>query len=165
MIYADPPWRYDDKRCSGNAADHYDTMTLSEICALPVADLAADDCILFLWATYPMLKEALQVIEAWGFKYKTIGFQWIKQNKSGNGYFFGLGRWTRGNTEPCLIATKGKPHRISASVGQLVFSPLREHSQKPDVVREKIVELTGGGDAPYRTFCTFHRARLGVVGK
>lgn len=119
-------------------------MTLSDICALPVADLAADDCILFMWATYPMLKEALQVIEAWGFKYKTIGFQWVKQNKSGNGYFFGLGRWTRGNTEPCLIATKGKPHRTSAGVGQLIFSPLREHSQKPDIVRDKIVELTGG---------------------
>lgn len=140
-------------------------MTLSEICALPVADLAADDCILFMWATYPMLKEALQVIEAWGFKYKTIGFQWVKQNKSGNGYFFGLGRWTRGNTEPCLIATKGKPHRASAGVGQLIFAPLREHSQKPDIVRDKIVELTGGGITAHRTFCKVHRARLGVVGK
>lgn len=144
MIYADPPWSYDDKRCHGSAANHYDTMTLSDICALPVADLAADDCILFLWATYPKLKEALQVIEAWGFKYRTIGFQWVKQNKNGDGYFFGLGWWTRGNTEPCLIATKGKPHRASTSVRQLVFSPVRDHSQKPDIVQEKIVELTGG---------------------
>lgn len=165
MIYADPPWSYDDKRCHGSAANHYDTMTVSDICALPVADLAADDCILFLWATYPKLKEALQVIEAWGFKYRTIGFQWVKQNKSGDGYFFGLGWWTRGNTEPCLIATKGKPHRASTSVRQLVFSPVRDHSQKPDIVREKIVELTGGGDAPHRTFCEIHRARLGIVGK
>ena len=67
-----------------------------------------------MWATYPKMQEALDLIEAWGFKYKSIAFQWIKQNRSGNGYFFGLGRWTRGNTEPCLIAIKGKPKRISA---------------------------------------------------
>lgn len=92
---------------------------------------------------YPKMQEALDLIEAWGFKYKSIAFQWIKQNRSGNGYFFGLGRWTRGNTEPCLIAIKGKPKRISAGVGQLVFSPLRRHSQKPAEVRDKIVELMG----------------------
>ena len=96
-----------------------------------------------MWATYPKMQEALDLIEAWGFKYKSIAFQWIKQNRSGNGYFFGLGRWTRGNTEPCLIAIKGKPKRISACVGQLVFSPLRRHSQKPAEVRDKIVELMG----------------------
>lgn len=96
-----------------------------------------------MWATYPKMQEALDLIEAWGFKYKSIAFQWIKQNRSGNGYFFGLGRWTRGNTEPCLIAIKGKPKRISAGVGQLVFSPLRRHSQKPAEVRDKIVELMG----------------------
>lgn len=90
-----------------------------------------------------MLKEALKVIEAWGFKYKSIGFQWVKQNRSGNGYFFGLGRWTRGNTEPCLIAVKGKPHRESNSVSQLVFAPLIAHSKKPDVTRDKIIELMG----------------------
>lgn len=78
-----------------------------------------------------------------GFKYKTIAFQWIKQNKSGDGLFFGLGRWTRGNSEPCLLATKGKPKRISPNVSQLVFSPLRNHSQKPDCVRDKIIELVG----------------------
>lgn len=143
IIYADPPWSYNDKSCQGNAAEHYQLMKDEDICGLPGKDIAADDCVLFLWATYPKLQEALDVIKAWGFKYKSIGFQWIKQNKSGSGYFFGLGRWTRGNTEPCLIAVKGKPKRMSASVGQLVFSPLREHSQKPDVVRDKIVELMG----------------------
>ena len=83
--------------------------------------------------------------KSWGFTYKTIGFQWVKQNKSGKGFFFGLGRWTRGNTEPCLIAVKGKPKRISASISQLIFSPLGKHSAKPPIVREKIVELMGGG--------------------
>lgn len=143
IIYADPPWSYHDKGCSGNAAKHYPLMKDKDIGDLPIKELAADDCVLFMWTTYPKLQEALDVIKAWGFTYKTIGFQWIKQNKSGSGYFFGLGRWTRGNTEPCLIAVKGKPKRMSASVGQLVFAPLREHSRKPDVVRDKIVELCG----------------------
>lgn len=146
IIYADPPWSYSDKGCNGNAAEHYPTMTVDEICKMPVnvaGGIASDNCILFMWATYPMMKEALKVIEAWGFTYKSIAFQWVKQNRSGKGYFFGLGRWTRGNTEPCLLAVKGKPKRISASVGQLVFSPLRRHSQKPDEVRDRIVELMG----------------------
>lgn len=165
VIYADPPWQYQDKKCNGNAADHYPTMKIDDICNLPVKDLAADDCVLFLWATYPMLKEALKVIEAWGFKYKSIGFQWVKQNRSGNGYFFGLGRWTRGNTEPCLIAVKGKPHRASNSVSQLIFAPLRAHSQKPDITRDKIRELMGGGSILHRAFCKKHHTWLGCVGK
>lgn len=143
IIYADPPWKYDDSGCSGAAAAQYKTLTPKELGKLPVADIAAPDCVLFMWATYPKLKDALSVIDAWGFKYKSIAFQWVKLNKSGNGYFFGLGRWTRGNTEPCLIATRGKPKRVSASVGQLIFSPLREHSRKPDETRNKIIELMG----------------------
>lgn len=115
-----------------------------------------------MWATYPKMQEALDLIEAWGFKYKSIAFQWIKQNRSGNGYFFGLGRWTRGNTEPCLIAIKGKPKRISAGVGQLVFSPLRRHSQKPAEVRDKIVELMG--DLPASSFSPEKPPRDGTCG-
>lgn len=144
IIYADPPWSYNDKSCHGNAARHYPCMRDTDIYALPVQNIAADDCVLFMWATYPKLQEALNTIKAWGFTYKTIAFQWVKQNKSGNGYFFGLGRWTRGNSEPCLLAVKGKPRRVSASVSQLVVSPLRVHSQKPDEVRDKIVQLMGG---------------------
>ena len=75
--------------------------------------------MLLMWATYPMMREALFLIDAWGFTYKSIAFQWVKQNRSGNGYFFGLGRWTRGNTEPCLLAVKGKPKRASNAVSQL----------------------------------------------
>lgn len=96
-----------------------------------------------MWATYPMLPEALKVIEAWGFKYKSIAFQWIKLNKKNGKPFYGLGRWTRGNTEPCLLATKGKPKRISASVFQLIQQPLTRHSEKPQEARDKIVQLMG----------------------
>ena len=143
IIYADPPWSYKDKKCNGNCESHYSTMNLGDICDLPIKPLTDKDCVLFLWVTYPMLREGLKLIQEWGFKYKTIGFQWIKQNKSGKGYFFGLGRWTRGNSECCLIAIKGKPKRINNSVSQLIISPLQEHSKKPDLVREKIVELIG----------------------
>lgn len=144
IIYADPPWSYKNKKSNGAANNHYSTMALKDICELPVRALAAEDCVLFMWATYPALKEALQVIESWEFTYKTIGFQWVKLNKSGNGYFFGLGNWTRANTETCLIATRGKPKRKSASVSQLIVSPIERHSKKPAITRDKIVELMGG---------------------
>ncbi len=144
VIYADPPWRYSDRKCNGACEFHYDTMTLQQIKDLPVPQLCEKDCVLFLWTTYPMLKEALQVIDAWGFKYKTIAFQWIKLNRSGKGYFFGLGRWTRGNTEPCLLAVRGKPSRKDNAVSQLIMEPLGVHSEKPAVARDKIKALLGG---------------------
>ena len=132
---------------------HYKTMSLEDIKQLPVKELCDKDCVLFLWTTYPMLKEALELMDAWGFKYKTIAFQWIKLNRSGNGKFFGLGRWTRGNTEPCLLAVKGKPSRKSNSVSQLIEYPLGKHSAKPPITRDKIKELIGGGCEVYRIVC------------
>ena len=160
VIYADPPWRYEDKRCNGNCEAHYATMTAEEIAALPVGRIAANDAVLFMWATYPQIEVALDVIRAWGFKYKTIGFQWVKLNKRvqvdllqiaslndilRKSCFYGLGRWTRGNTECCLIATKGKPHRVSPKVSQLIFAPFTVHSEKPPETRDRIEALMGGG--------------------
>ena len=81
IIYADPPWKYDRNKVQGAAEKHYSTMTVDDLCKLPVADICDKDAILFMWATFPQLKEALQVIEAWGFKYRPIGFVWLKQNK------------------------------------------------------------------------------------
>lgn len=144
IIYADPPWSYSDKNCNGAVGSHYKTMNLYDIKNLPVKDIVEKDCVLFLWATYPMLKEALEVGEAWGFKYKTIAFQWVKLNKKNGKPFFGLGRWTRGNTECCLLFVKGKPTRVSNSVFQLIQSPIQQHSKKPHEAREKIVTLMGG---------------------
>lgn len=144
ILYADPPWKYADHGCKGAAAFHYPCMSLTDLATLPVPDLAADDCALFLWTTYPMIREALQLMDAWGFTYKTLAFQWVKTySKSVDKYFFGLGRWTRGNTEPCFLGVKGKPRRVSAKVSQLIVSPVRKHSRKPDEAREKIVELMG----------------------
>ena len=143
VIYADPPWRYQDKKCNGACALHYDTMKIQDIKDLPVKELAAKDCVIFMWITYPMLKEGIELMEAWGFKYKTIGFQWIKLNKKNGQKFFGLGRWTRGNTEACFIGVRGKPSRKSNSVSQIIEATIKEHSQKPGIVRKKIKELMG----------------------
>lgn len=143
ILYVDPPWQYEQKRLSGAAERHYRTLSDEELYHLPVQDIAADNSILFLWITYPKLKEALKAIENWGFSYKTVGFVWLKQNRKMPTWFLGLGFWTRGNTEICLLAIKGKPKRMSARVSQLVVSPVEAHSKKPDIVREKIVELVG----------------------
>ncbi|MFA5117092.1 MAG: MT-A70 family methyltransferase [Candidatus Omnitrophota bacterium] len=143
IIYADPPWSYADKGCQGTMANHYKGMDIKDICSLPVGRIADDNCVLFLWTTYPMLKESLRVIDAWEFNYKSIAFQWIKLNPKSKTPFYGLGRWTRGNTEPCLLATKGKPKRISASVFQLIQESRERHSKKPDIVRNNILKLMG----------------------
>jgi len=143
IIYADPPWQYSDKGCNGNAEKHYSTMKLADIKSLPVASIADRDAVLMLWVTWPMLQEGLDLIKSWGFVYKSIGFLWVKKNRSSDGYFFGLGRWTRGNSEMCLLATKGKPKRFGNAVSQLVIEPLTRHSAKPGIVREKIVALLG----------------------
>jgi N6-adenosine-specific RNA methylase IME4 len=146
VIYADPAWSYRvwNKKGNGRTAEnHYPTMSVKEICALPVADIAAKDSALFLWATYPNLPEAFEVIRAWGFTYKTVAFTWVKTCRKSPGYFMSLGHWTRANAEICLFATKGHPRRISKSVRQLIVSPVRRHSQKPDEARTRIVELMG----------------------
>ena len=143
-ILADPPWSYrvwnDKGRC---AANHYPTMTLTDICVLPVADIADEDCALFLWVTYPNLQEAFEVIKVWGFTYKTVAFTWVKRCKKSPSWFVGLGHWTRANAEICLLATKGKPKRMSRSVRQIIDTPIERHSKKPDEARERIVELMG----------------------
>lgn len=143
VIYADPPWDYQQCRLSGSAKKHYPTMRIEKLCALPVAEIADRDCALFLWATFPQLPEALRLIKAWGFVYKTVAFVWLKQNRKALTWFYGLGFWTRSNAEICLLATKGHPKRQAAGIHQLVISPVERHSKKPDEVREKIVELMG----------------------
>lgn len=148
IIYADPPWEYRDKRnkhkrLCGGAAAHYPTMKIQDIKKLPVGTIANDNSILFLWVTFPNLREGLEVMEAWGFEYKTLGFSWIKTNKRNGKPFFGIGYYTKSNCEVCLIGVKGKPPKASNSVSSVIISPREEHSKKPDEVRERIVQLCG----------------------
>lgn len=148
VIYADPPWSYKDKRdkhprICGGAAVHYNTMSLQDIKNIPVSELSDTNCMLFMWATFPNLSEALQVIDAWGFKYKTLGFSWIKTNRKNRKPFFGIGYYTKSNCEICLIGVKGKPIKVSNSVSSVLIEPIEGHSKKPDIVRDKIIELCG----------------------
>src|SRR5210317_1577927 len=146
VIYADPPWSfktYSNKGKGRSPEKHYNVMNFKDICNLPVNNIANDNSVLLMWVIDPMLDKAFEVINAWGFKYKTVAFTWAKTNKKSEGFFTGLGYWTRGNPEMCLLATKGKPKRLSKSVQQLIVSKLQQHSKKPDEIRNRIIELCG----------------------
>ena len=145
IIYADPPWQYRDRANAGKrgASHKYQVMSLDDICDLPVPDIAAEDCLLAMWWVAPMPHEALTVISSWGFTLKTMkGFTWRKLTFHGLEHF-GMGHWTRANSEDCLFATRGRPHRINAGVRQMINAPVREHSRKPDEARERLVTLMG----------------------
>lgn len=145
IVYADPAWSYKDKKNNDPKMGGitYPTMELEDIKRLPIKELCNKDCSLFLWVTMPMLKEGLEVIDAWGFKYITCAFTWVKQNPKGEGIYSGLGHWTNGNAELCLFAKKGKPHRVEKNVKQIILSPRQRHSQKPSETRDRIVRLVG----------------------
>lgn len=170
IIYADPPWSYKDKRdkhprMSGGATSHYQTMRIEDIKALPINEIADENCMLFMWVTFPNLQEGLDTIKAWGFTYKTLGFSWLKLNSRFSEtllkllktidnndrvleilhklFFFGIGFYTKSNCEVCLIGVKGKPIKESNAVSSVILYPRGKHSEKPPVVRDKIVELCG----------------------
>ena len=146
VIYADPPWQYKvySKKGMGRSAEsHYPTMSIEDIKALPVANLADKDCALFLWVTFPCLLEGFEVIKAWGFSYKPVAFVWVKQNKKADTLFWGMGYWTRSNVEICLLATKGRPKRVHAGIHQVIVSHIEEHSKKPIEVQKRIIQLMG----------------------
>jgi len=145
IICADPPWLYDDRKgCNPKLGGFkYPPMPLSEIMALPVSKICADDCALALWATMPKLPEALKVIDAWGFKYITCLFNWVKLNPKGAGIYSGLGHWVNGNAELCLFGKKGRPKRMAKNVKQIQMWPRGRHSAKPPQIMGEIVRLFG----------------------
>lgn len=162
VILADPPWGFNlwwggrsNKTPVGVPSRattlHYQPMCEEELNMLPVGDLAADNCVLFLWTCWPVLEWSLRTIQAWGFIYKTCGFAWVKANAKQIELFdeeieahMTLGYWTRSNSEVCLLATRGKPKRLSGGVRQGIIEPRREHSRKPDCVYERIERLVAG---------------------
>lgn len=160
-IVADPPWKYRTFSAKGGergAEQHYPTMKLDEIMALPVAGVADRDCHLFLWATGPNLREAFAVMDAWGFKYSALGFVWVKQNLrldtrqlrlvtvGDEGLFLGMGHTTRQNAELVLLGRRGRPARVSKKIRQVIMAPRREHSRKPDEALDRIEAYS---DGPY----------------
>lgn len=160
IIYADPPWRYNDPKNNDPAMGGitYPTMDDESIYSMKVNEITEDDSVLFLWATMPKLKEALMTIERWGFKYITCAFVWVKQNpnsdirhpsffqptdKEAFNIYSGLGHWVNGNAELCLLGKKGTPQRISKEVKQIVLAPRSKHSEKPAEIMYRIVKLMG----------------------
>ena len=149
IIYADPPWDYGNtKNLNGQfwgmADKHYPVMKLDDIKNLPIQSIAEENCYLFLWTTSPFLEKSFEVIKAWGFKYATVGFVWVKmKNDMSEVRKDGLGKYTISNAEYCLIARKGKYWRNARNIQQIVMTPKFKHSQKPTEARDRIVDLCG----------------------
>ena len=138
IIYADPPWRYENPPVgdsSRSIENHYPTMSIEEICAMPVGDIAADDALLYLWATAPKLPECLKVIEAWGFEYRTH-IVWVKDK-------IGMGYHARNQHELLLIAKRGEmpPPRPGQQPSSVIEAPRGAHSEKPSIFAETIERL------------------------
>ena len=147
VILADPPWTWKTWSIKGSAksaSQYYSTMEQGDLIDMPVNSLAASDSVLCLWVLNSMLDRGLELMSAWGFTYKTVGFCWTKTNPSGRGLHMGLGYHTRQNIELCLLGTKGKPKRMSGGVHQVIMSPRREHSRKPDEIYTRIERLVDG---------------------
>lgn len=156
-ILVDPPWTYRDRANAGErgASHKYSTMSLDEICAMRVEEIAAPDCALFLWSVPPLLPDAFSVMRAWGFSYRTIAFNWVKtcrdrwvRGSDHRPYLdlnlaFGMGHWTRANAELVLLGIRGRPERVSAAVHSVVIAPKGKHSAKPREVRRRIESLLG----------------------
>lgn len=156
VILADPPWAFKTfakKNVTPHRTekDHYETMGFNALCALPVNEWAAKDCALFMWVVDSNLPEAIRLIEAWGFTYKTIAFSWVKTAKNGKPRM-GMGYWTRKESEICLLATRGKPKRVSRGVRQVIMAPKREHSRKPDEQYQRIEALMGSDGTKLEMF-------------
>lgn len=168
IIYADPPWEYKESGGGhrGTAGLPYETMSTDNICNLPIKNITKEESILFIWTTFKKIEECLKVINAWNFKYYGLGFDWVKTNKNGTP-FWGMGYYTRQNTEVCLIGVKDKKHRIKPKVRNIlsvIISERREHSRKPDEARENIVKICG--DIPkIELFARQETQRMGLLGK
>ncbi len=151
IIYADPPWKYKSttspnqigKYKTQKSRNNYESMEFESIRNLSVQNIIDKDCYLFLWVTFPLLKECLTIFEAWGFKYKTIAFNWVKLNKNNWQPYFGTGYYTKSNSEICLLGVKGKPPKQSNKVSSIIMYPREEHSKKPTIIRKKIIQLCG----------------------
>ena len=157
VIYADPPWAYKQeggKNGRGTANKPNNTMSTPDICELPIPRICTDDAICFMWATFPNIDEALKVMRAWGFEYKTAAFVWVKKNSKSNSLFWGMGAYTRANAEVCLLGVKKKTkakQRVKVhNIHQIIESPIERHSKKPDETRIRIEALLGfaGGGTP-----------------
>jgi N6-adenosine-specific RNA methylase IME4 len=151
ILYADPPWpqnarRNPNTRFGLGVHGHYPTLSWDELKALPVGDIAQPQSVLFLWVTWPHLERCQEVMHAWGFRHTTLGYIWIKTNRRSGTPFFGVGNYTKSNSEPCLLGMRGKPLRPAVNTeSSVVFAPRQRHSAKPARVREGIERMYPDG--------------------
>jgi len=148
IIYADPPWDFGGRKLNAATGgkeinDHYPTMKVADIAKLPVGKLASKNAVLFMWTTYTHLPAAFEIAEAWGFKYSTVAFEWLKRTSTGKPVCF-MGAWVCGGAiELCLLFRRGKISRVTKNTRRLVDAPRGRHSAKPPEVRDRIVHLMG----------------------
>lgn len=146
VILADPPWLYKREETGGSmnsgALSKYPVMSIEAIASMPIGKFAAENCALFIWVVSPKLYDGIDEIwKSWGFRYVTKAWTWVKANKSGFGFFTGMGHYTRANTEDCLLCIKGSMPVASHAIQALIYYPVREHSRKPDDQYRKIETL------------------------
>lgn len=152
IIYVDPPWEYENWNKAWHqqnpksrwAGKKYPLMPMDKLEELDVNGITDKNAVMFMWTISTMIPKAINLMEKWGFRYRTVGFVWVKKNKKKDSFFTGLGFWTRANAEICLIGVKGKPlPRISRSIHQIIYTPIGKHSSKPPETRDRIVALMG----------------------
>lgn len=172
IIFLDPPWKYNSRanhktRFRGGACGHYPLMTMAEIAALPIGGLAARDCALLMWCTFPYLDQQIKLFERWQFRFRTQFLTWIKLNPKGHdlpkddpnyrpgkqyvlysdglfhSVFFGVGYYSKSNPEVCLLGMRGQLPTISDAVSSVILAPRRAHSRKPDEAYERIEAVFG----------------------
>lgn len=172
LIYIDPPWKYNSRanhktRFRGGAEGHYPLMTMPEIAALPIPQLAAKDAALLMWCTFPYLADQIKLFDHWGFRFRTMLLTWIKLNPKGwdqpkddptyrpgkeyvlyrdglfHSVFFGVGYYAKSNPEVCLLGMRGQVPTVSNAVSSVIHAPRREHSRKPDEAYDRIEGVFG----------------------
>jgi N6-adenosine-specific RNA methylase IME4 len=155
VVYCDPAWQHQTFSAKGleGRPQHYPRMSIEEISALPVGDIAEKDCWLFMWITGPhfVIGSHLPILKAWGFKPSGIAFTWVKTRKKAATLFMidrdlhiGQGYTTRKNAEFCILARRGKPKRLRKDIHEIIISPLREHSRKPEEAWQRIEQFASG---------------------
>lgn len=168
IIYADPPWHFKVRSNKGegrSAKNHYNVMSLEDIAKMPINDISAKDSVCLMWIIDPMVEQGYQVMRAWGFTPRTVGFYWVKTNIKSPGFFTGLGYYTRANPEQCILGTRGKGlPRINKDVPRLIVAPRGEHSAKPLETYNRIDRLFGCSLRRLELFARYKRPGWDVFG-
>ncbi len=143
IIYADPPWTMGKSHKARVYCPQYDIMDLDSICSLPVSEIASENAALFLWCLNGQIENAIRIVNSWGFTLRTVAFVWVKTSRSTGQPNCRVGHWTLNGTELCLLGVRGSMRKVTNNVRQVYMGPRQRHSQKPEEIRNRIVDLFG----------------------